>query len=31
VQQLREAFDCHEVPIRVSWKRRDKVVLGGED
>ena len=30
VQQLREAFDCHEVPIKVSWKRREKVVLGGE-
>jgi len=30
VQQLREAFDCPEVPIKVSWKRREKVVLGGD-
>jgi GTP-binding protein len=28
VQQLREAFGCHEVPIRIAWKRRQKVVLG---
>jgi GTP-binding protein len=28
VGQLREAFDCHEVPIRIAWKRREKVVLG---
>jgi GTPase len=28
VQQLREAFDCPEVPIRVAFKRREKVVLG---
>jgi GTPase len=28
VQVLREAFDCHEVPIRIAFRRRDKVVLG---
>jgi GTP-binding protein len=28
VQVLRDAFGCHEVPIRVAWKRREKVVLG---
>jgi GTP-binding protein len=28
VQQLREAFGCHEVPIRIAFRRRDKVVLG---
>jgi GTP-binding protein len=27
-QVLREAFDCHEVPIRFVFRRRQKVVLG---
>ncbi len=27
VQVLREAFDCHEVPIRIAFRRRDKIVL----
>jgi GTP-binding protein len=31
VQVLREAFDCHEVPIRIAFRRRDKIVLGGKD
>ena len=30
VQVLRDAFGCSEVPIRISFKRREKVVLGGE-
>ena len=29
VQQLRDAFGCSEVPIRISFRRRDKIVLGG--
>lgn len=29
-QVLRDSFDCSEVPIRIAWKRREKVVLGGE-
>jgi GTP-binding protein len=28
-QVLREAFGCHEVPIRLAFRRREKVVLGG--
>lgn len=27
-QMLREAFDCHEVPIRLVFRSREKVVLG---
>ncbi len=27
-QVLRDAFDCPEVPIRLSFRRREKVVLG---
>jgi GTP-binding protein len=29
VQVLRESFDCPEVPIRIVFRRREKVVLGG--
>jgi GTP-binding protein len=29
-QVLREAFACHEVPIRLVFRRRAKVVLGGD-
>lgn len=29
-QVLRDAFDCPEVPIRLSFRRRAKVVLGGD-
>lgn len=28
VQVLRDAFGCSEVPIKISFKRREKVVLG---
>ncbi len=28
VQRLREAFDCPEVPIRIVFRRREKVILG---
>ena len=26
-QVLRESFDCPEVPIRIAFRRRDKIVL----
>jgi GTP-binding protein len=29
VQVLRESFDCPEVPIRIVFRRREKIVLGG--
>jgi GTP-binding protein len=29
-QVLRESFGCFEVPIRIAWKRREKVVLGDQ-
>jgi len=29
-QVLRDSFDCPEVPIRLAFRRRDKVVLGEE-
>lgn len=29
-QVLRDAFGCPEVPVKLSFRRRDKVVLGGE-
>ena len=28
-QVLRESFDCPEVPIRIVFRRREKIVLGG--
>jgi GTP-binding protein len=31
VQVLRDAFGCQEVPIRMAFRRRDKIVLGGKD
>ncbi len=31
VQRLRDAFGCPEVPIRIVFRRRDKVVLGERD
>ncbi|MCK5944715.1 MAG: ribosome biogenesis GTPase Der, partial [Planctomycetes bacterium] len=30
-QRLRVAFDCEEVPLRIIFKKRDKVVLGDRD
>jgi len=30
-QRLRVAFDCEEVPIRIVFKKRDKVVLSDRD
>lgn len=31
VQRLRDAFACPEVPIRIIFRRREKVVLGDRD
>lgn len=31
VQRLRDAFGCPEVPIRIVFRRREKVVLGDRD
>ncbi len=30
-QQLRDAFDCPEVPMRLVFRRREKIVLGERD
>jgi len=30
-QRLRDRFDCQEVPIRIIFKRREKVILGDRD
>jgi GTP-binding protein len=29
-QVLREAFGCEEVPIRMVFRRREKIVIGGD-